>query len=924
MVDLRNAMTEGGQAMTALTRLSIRRPGWTLSVGAIVVLAAVPGILHLELRTDGRTLVPATAPQVLCDQMVRDQFGVRDPLVVLIEGDHPNGIFNPTTLLWVRDLTSDFLRIDNVRAADVVSLATEHGFRFRQGTLQNRPLLEELPETPEELEQLRDDLRRIELYDGTLVGRDGRSTAILIGTPEDHRQVFYRQVRELASKNVPSGHSIEVIGAPVAEALLGNHILADLGVPPSMLGAYGDDGDRKGLPMVPVAITLMALVFLASFRRLAAALLPLVEVGCCLVMVFGVMGWLGVPIYLTTAILPVVLIAVGVADEIHIFRRYWELHRKKPDTDPATHVRVALEELSSPVIRTSLTTALGFLSFALSPLAPVRILGLFAAFGAMVSMLWSLSVIPALLIVLPPDWWVRRPRHGSTGDFWQSLCSTLARVALRRRWAVLLAVMLMMGVSLEGIRRVTVQDSWIESFEPESAFAQTTRRFEEQFFGSHTLLVVVRLGIKRHAGQIEAAALDRPQLVFEAPPDLVPEDLEGGWLRISRPPQARSDDAVMSDDQRWRRAHWYWPSLIESAQHEKAQLVVTTPQGDGTPSSWLRPQADELFDWEVRSQPLMRIAILERLEKLESFLGELPGVGGVLGPARYLATTSFMLEPEREESRRIPDKPHMARRVWSSYSVVRGEERLQQLITPDYSQALVTVYLKGSNYLETRQLMTAIRSWEQVHLAPHGIALGFAGDVAVSQALIDAVVTTQVVSLCLALLGILAVTTLLSRSFSWGILCIVPAAVAVLLDFAVLGWSSMPLGVATSMFAAMTLGVGIDFSIHLMARFGRAQALGLRGATALADALTATGPAILIDALAVGLGFATLMLSHVPANARLGVLLTTSVFGCVVTTLLILPALLAYRPLPVESSNRLTTDSALADSRLSPALTKSC
>ncbi len=338
--------------MTFLVRFSIQRPWRALLGGLLVTLAAVPGIWRLELRTDGRALVPAAAPEVIYDQAIRETFGVRDPIVVMIESDHPDGIFNPSTLRRVRDLTAALLRVDGVGPADVTSLATELTFPLRSGRFQKRTFLQDLPETAEELDQLRDDLRRIELYDGTLVGRDGRATVILIGVPEGDRAAFYRRVREIASRHA-SGDQIAVIGAPVAEALLGNHIFADLGVPAAVLHTHGDGWDRdertefpgnlaelrsfvgRRVGLVPIVIAVMGLVFLVSFRRPAAALLPLVEVGCCLVIVFGVMGWLGVPIYLTTAILPVILTAVGVADEIHIFRRVVELYRERPEADRA-------------------------------------------------------------------------------------------------------------------------------------------------------------------------------------------------------------------------------------------------------------------------------------------------------------------------------------------------------------------------------------------------------------------------------------------------------------------------------------------------------------------------------------------------------------------------------------------------------------
>ena len=86
--------------------------------------------------------------------------------------------------------------------------------------------------------------------------------------------------------------------------------------------------------------------------------------------------------------------------------------------------------------------------------------------------------------------------------------------------------------------------------------------------------------------------------------------------------------------------------------------------------------------------------------------------------------------------------------------------------------------------------------------------MDFAGDVAVSQAMIPAIVRTQVGSLLLAVATNLLIVTLLYRSLRAGIVCIAPTAVAVAWTFGIMGWLGVPLGVATSMFCAVTLGIG--------------------------------------------------------------------------------------------------------------------
>ena len=207
------------------------------------------------------------------------------------------------------------------------------------------------------------------------------------------------------------------------------------------------------------------------------------------------------------------------------------------------------------------------------------------------------------------------------------------------------------------------------------------------------------------------------------------------------------------------------------------------------------------------------------------------------------------------------------------------------------------MFLKDGNFVDTARLMSDIRGYEREHLAPKGIKLGFAGDVAVSQSLIHGIVTTQMQSLIWSLAGIFVVTAWFGRSLRWGFYCLLPSALAILVKFAIMGWAGIPLGVATSMFAAMTLGIGVNCAIHLLESFRLARNAGASPPEALSDSLRLTGPPALINTLAVSLGFGVLMLSQVPANARLGLLLVLGLVNCFIVSLVLLPVLLYWWPL---------------------------
>ncbi len=843
---------------------------------AVLTAAAAPGLARLELRTDGAALIPPREAAVTYDRDVRRRFGIRDPMVVVVRTERPEGIFNPGTLRRVRDLTTALARIPEIGPDGVTSLATEKGLRFIPGTLRRRTFLDPLPEKPAEIAELRSDLARIGVYDGVLLGAGGRAAAVVVGVPPGvDRQDLYRRVFQEA-RGV-EGDRVEVLGAPVAETLLGSHILADLGLPASWLGA-GAEGSGRLIGLVPASLAMMGLVFLIGFRRPAAALVPLAKVGICLVLVFGAMGWLGVPVYLTTAVLPVLLLAVGTASEVHLFRRFGLKRAERPLAEGRELAAAALEEVEAPVLQAAATTAVGFLSFSLSSIGPVQVFGLAAAGGVLLCLLGSLAATPAVLALVPPGWISRRlriPAETRGGSF-----SRIARFAVRHRRAILAVAAAVALLAVDGVRRLVVQDSWVDGFAPESPFALSMRQFDRDFAGAHILQVVVETEALHRAGEVAGIAVGDRTLTLSALSGISAPQLLGSFLDLEGPrggPQPRQ-----------------WSSWVASARPEGDRIVLSWPITGGSPRFWLAPRPEDRVGWTLRGEPLAVPAVLERVRELEHFLAGRPGVGGVLGPARFLETASFLTSPDDPGSRHLPDSPEAAEILWHNSGVVLGPERLGRIVDADHARGLVTVFLRGSNFAGTGRLMADLRSWERRHLAPAGVRLGFAGDVAVSQSLIGAVVTTQVESLALSLVGIFAVTAWLARSGRRGRLCVVPAALAVLLDFAAMGWLGIPLGVATSMFAGMTLGVGVDYAIHLLARAERLRQEGMGNEAALAQALTVTGPAILIDSSSSILGFAVLLLSQVPANHRLGGLLSLSLGVCVLATLWVVPAL-AFR-----------------------------
>jgi uncharacterized protein len=734
-----------------------------------VVLAMVPGLCRLQLRTDGYALVPPEDPVIATDRAARQLFGLRDPLLVILATRHPDGVFNTGTLDRLQRLTRDLAALPEIGTDFAQSLATEPSGGFYPGSTSFRPLLEPPPRTPERLAEVRRDVEAIDLLHGTLVSFDRRAAAVLVGVPWPDRgagpidrAALYHRIVATAGRYETATDRVSVVGAPAAEALLGEHVLADLRV------------------LVPVALLVIAVVLWVACGRAWGVFLGLVKVGAAQVFTFGLMGWCRQPVYLTTAVIPVLLTTIGLADEIHLLWRY----RHRPAGQPALEaLRQTFAELGRPIVLSSLTTAAGFLSFLTSSIRPVWSFGLFTGIGVLFCLLWAVVATPALL-ALRTD---AIPAAGPPGA-----TSRLARpaVALAARPRLVLPVLALATAVLGlGLTRLEVQDGWIANFAPASPLRLASERADRLFAGTHVLRAVVR---------------------FDPPAD-----------RIPSVPMARG--------------------------------------------------------------PLLAGSAVAAVGRFEAALRIRPEVGGVFGLASHLSTTAYLWGGRHEEFREIIDDPAWIYLYVRRIGNVRGEARRRELIDDGFRSTVVTILLKSANFRQTARLMAAIRELERSTLAPAHGRLDFAGDVAVSQAMIPAIVRTQLRSLLLAVIANLLIVALLFRSLRAGLACIVPTAVAVAWTFGLMGWLGVGLGVATAMFSAVTLGMGVDYGIHYFERFQAFE----RASSPRPDlaASAAAGPSILIDSVAMSLGFGLLAFSQVPTNRWLGLLVALALSSACLLTL---------------------------------------
>jgi predicted RND superfamily exporter protein len=167
----------------------------------------------------------------------------------------------------------------------------------------------------------------------------------------------------------------------------------------------------------------------------------------------------------------------------------------------------------------------------------------------------------------------------------------------------------------------------------------------------------------------------------------------------------------------------------------------------------------------------------------------------------------------------------------------------------------------------------------------------------VENSLNNLVVQSQIISILFSIICVFIIIAVSNKSLAAGFIGIAPLSISILLNFAVMGFAGIRLNLGTSMVAAVSVGVGIDYTIHCLEAYKREyRACGGSGGF-LRKVFFSSGKAIIINAVSVGAGFAVLLLSRFTMLGDLGLLIAITMFSSALASLTVLPALLAlFKP----------------------------
>jgi predicted RND superfamily exporter protein len=180
---------------------------------------------------------------------------------------------------------------------------------------------------------------------------------------------------------------------------------------------------------------------------------------------------------------------------------------------------------------------------------------------------------------------------------------------------------------------------------------------------------------------------------------------------------------------------------------------------------------------------------------------------------------------------------------------------------------------------------------------PPDVTVTVGGTTKVEGSLNNLVVQSQLISMFFSIICVFIIITISNKSLIAGCIGIAPLSISILLNFAVMGFAGIKLNLGTSMVAAVSVGVGIDYTIHCLEAYKREYRASNGQGNFLRRAFISSGKAILINAVSVGTGFAVLLLSRFVMLGDLGLLIAITMFSSALVSLTVLPAMLAvFKP----------------------------
>ena len=722
------------------------------------------------LVTDLDKYMPSKHPAFMASDEAEELFNIQDSILLVIE--HPTSIYNPTTLEKIKRITEELpQQFEEIEEGKVTSLSSADNITSYDGDMEVQSFYTEVPTTEEELASLEASVKANSMINGRNVSFDSTSTLIIAEiAPDSDATSLQKRLTEYA-KSWEGPERIYVAGRPIVE------------------GSLAELGPKDMAIMFPLVILVMVILLYLLLRSVRDTVINMIIVLFGTLFAFGTKTLLGIPIYAVDTMIPVMLIAIGVAYGIHMHNAIHHRIQDSPDLSRDQLVQEVLREMIRPIFMTALTTAIGFMALMSSEVLPVRYFGLFAAIGVISEMLLALILFPASIYFLgvpkTKDTTNKKIRKGKgllTNLKKKPKESNFGALLIEHQKLVIITTVLIILLGGYGTTKVWIDTSFLANFESDSTIALTDAFVNQKFGGTSSL------------------------------------------------------------------------NIILSSKEE---------------GTFKEPE------------------VLQAMDDLQNRLSQDPMVGATFSLTSFLKQMNLVMHENDPTFETIPESRELVAQYLLLYEFSGDPETLEKVVDYDYTKANITFQLK-SDSSAVMETIIALAEQASPTFAAYGINISFAGSGYKAFIFSSLLLKGQIISLALSFIIVFLLLTLLFKNVWVGLAGTVPIAITAVVNFGVMGLLNIPLSSATALISSIAVGIGVDYSIHLLEHYTNRRLYGLSIQEATRDTISHTGRAIILNAIAVMGGFAVLLFSVFPPNRQVGALIVLNMAMSALLTLTVL------------------------------------
>ncbi len=776
-----------------LLRYLLNAPRALLVLALVAIVAAVLMLPALQTDTSPDAFVDPDNPAREYRETVREVFGLNEPIAVAVVADGPDGIYTPSTLALIDTLTHAIQRTPNVNSQRVASIASEPLIEGSSAGIAIEDALRPLPETADAALALRERLETQDRLQGRLVARDGSAALIVAELADpDQAEATYKRVRALVDAQTPTGgERLYIAGEAALTASLASLL------------------DREARQLIPLAAGTMVLVLFLLFRHAAGVVIPTVIAAASMIVALAMKAASGTPFYVTGNAMAVVVIAISVADAVHILTDFDARRKADPTLSRRALAFGVLKDRWQPITLTTVTTVAGFAGLWLAAgTPPARSFALFTAVGIVAAWIFTFLLLPPAMRGLP-DWAFRPVPLGKLGRVVPSLripgAATLGRSGFgpgsrRRAGSIVVLAGVIVLAGLLGSSRVIVDETNWNNFPSDDPIVTADREINERFDGTYHM-----------------------------------------------------------------------------------DILLEAERGEG----------------------ILEPAVLRHIQEIQTYAESLPHVGGSMSIVDAIKEINRAVEDGDPEAYGIPDDGDLVTQLLLLYEMSAGSQGLRDQIDGQNRRALLRLQFDTDRYRAIAPSIEAVSSYVETTFPADGVEASVTGRMALSYHWMHEIAENHSKGVVLALALVALAGLAAFRGFRLAALALLPVAVAVVAVYGVMGALAMPLAVGTSMFAALAIGLGVDFSIHAVSALRRS---GAASGVSMIDSTTRR--ALIWNYLTLALGFGVLATSQVPTLARFGGLVAVALTVAFLASLMLLPALLQLTGWRISAGGKVARSTA--------------